>query len=45
MEIDGEYNCNLFNIFFGINRKVIIEILLYMHEMLSGTVLIRIMAM
>ena len=45
MEIDGEYNCNLFNIFFGINRKVSIEILWYMYEMFSGTVLIRIMAM
>ena len=31
MEIDGEYN--LFNISFGINRKVIIETLLYMCDM------------
>ena len=44
-EIDGEYNCNLFNFSFGINRKVSTEILWYMYEMLSGTVLIGIMAM
>ena len=43
MEIDGEYNCILFNICSGINRKVSIEILWYMYEMLSGIVLIGIM--